>query len=252
MVLLIRFAPGLRIALAAACAWVDVSPRKFSLLNLLSAFAWAVVMLVFVAWLGPTSLARSDSAAGRARSSSASCCSCCSSARRRPNAAPCGTTPIFSQKEDNNHGCYRKIWHPRGSRDGNKSFGTAASASSSSQGPHIEAFEQEFARLLGSGYVRTCSTEYGRMALYFILKAMDLPAGSEIIVPALTFWVVPEITRVAGLKPVFADIDPDTFTLCPRRWSARSRRRPAPSCRPTSTACPATWIRSSSSRGDTI
>src|SRR5262249_21897242 len=84
------------------------------------------------------------------------------------------------------------------------------------QGPHVAAFEEEFAQFLGSGHVRTCSTEYGRMALYFILKAMDLPAGSEIIVPALTFWVVPEITRVAGLKPVFADINPDTFTLCPR------------------------------------
>ena len=33
--------------------------------------------------------------------------------------------------------------------------------------------------------------------------------------PALTFWVVPEIARVAGLKPVFADIDPQTFTLSP-------------------------------------
>src|SRR3954465_9118841 len=41
MVLLIRFAPGLRIAIAAACAWVDVSPRKFSTLNLISAFVWA-------------------------------------------------------------------------------------------------------------------------------------------------------------------------------------------------------------------
>ena len=84
------------------------------------------------------------------------------------------------------------------------------------QGPGIETFEEEFGRFLGSGYVRTCSTEYGRMALYFILRAMALPAGSEIIVPALTFWVVPEITRVAGLKPVFADIDPNTFTLCPK------------------------------------
>jgi len=84
------------------------------------------------------------------------------------------------------------------------------------QGPCIDAFEEKFARFLGSGQVRTCSTEYGRMALYFILKAMALPPGSEIIVPALTFWVVPEITRVAGLKPVFADIDPTTFTLCPR------------------------------------
>jgi len=84
------------------------------------------------------------------------------------------------------------------------------------QGPHVEAFEHEFARFLGSGHVRTCSTEYGRMALYFILKAMDLPPGSEIIVPALTFWVVPEIARAAGLRPVFADIDPVTFTLCPK------------------------------------
>ena len=83
------------------------------------------------------------------------------------------------------------------------------------QGPHVEAFEQEFAQFLGSGHVRTCSTEFGRMALYFILKSMDFPAGSEIIVPAFTFWVVPEIARVAGLKVVFADINPDTFTLSP-------------------------------------
>jgi dTDP-4-amino-4,6-dideoxygalactose transaminase len=83
------------------------------------------------------------------------------------------------------------------------------------QGPDIEAFEEEFANVLGSGYVRTCSTEYGRMALYFILRAMDFPPGSEIIVPALTFWVVPEMARVAGLRPVFADIDPATFTLSP-------------------------------------
>src|SRR3954463_13208669 len=82
-------------------------------------------------------------------------------------------------------------------------------------GPHIESFEQEFAAFLGSGHVRTCSTEYGRMALYFILKAMDFPPGSEIVVPALTFWVVPEMARVAGLKVVFADIDPATFTLSP-------------------------------------
>jgi len=84
------------------------------------------------------------------------------------------------------------------------------------QGPYIEEFEQEFARLLGSGHVKTCSTEYGRMALYFILKAMDFPPGSEVIVPALTFWVVPEMARVAGLKLVFADIDPATFTLDPK------------------------------------
>jgi dTDP-4-amino-4,6-dideoxygalactose transaminase len=83
------------------------------------------------------------------------------------------------------------------------------------QGPHIAAFEEEFARFLGQGHVRAVSLEYGRMALLDILKAMQFPPGSEIIVPALTFWVVPEMTRVAGLKPVFADIDPATFTLSP-------------------------------------
>jgi len=58
MVLLIRFAPGLRIALAAACAWMDVSPLKFSVLSALSAAVWAVGLLVVVGWLGPTYLAR--------------------------------------------------------------------------------------------------------------------------------------------------------------------------------------------------
>jgi len=58
MVLLIRFAPGLRIALAAACAAADVPPRTMSLLNLLSAFVWAAALLVLVAWLGPAYLAQ--------------------------------------------------------------------------------------------------------------------------------------------------------------------------------------------------
>ena len=57
------------------------------------------------------------------------------------------------------------------------------------------------------------TASYGRMAFYYILKALDLPAGSEIVVPALTFWVIPALAKVAGLKVVFADIDPETFTL---------------------------------------
>ena len=57
MVLLIRFAPGLRVAITAACAWVDVSPLKFSLLNLLSALVWAAALLVVVGWFGPSYLA---------------------------------------------------------------------------------------------------------------------------------------------------------------------------------------------------
>jgi perosamine synthetase len=81
------------------------------------------------------------------------------------------------------------------------------------QGPLIEEFERAFAARLGSG--SAIATSYGRMAFLHILHALDLPAGSEIIVPALTFWVIPELARQAGLRPVFVDVDPATFTLDP-------------------------------------
>jgi len=58
MILLIRFAPGLRIAIAAACAWADVSAVKFSLLNFLSSIVWAVALIVLVGHLGPALLAQ--------------------------------------------------------------------------------------------------------------------------------------------------------------------------------------------------
>jgi dTDP-4-amino-4,6-dideoxygalactose transaminase len=45
-------------------------------------------------------------------------------------------------------------------------------------------------------------------------------------VPALTFWAIPELARVAGLKVVFADVDPETGTMAPeslaRAISART------------------------------
>jgi perosamine synthetase len=82
------------------------------------------------------------------------------------------------------------------------------------QGPQIAEFEDAFSRTVGGG--TAVSAAYGRMAFYYILKALDLPAGSEIIFPSLTFWVVPELARVAGLKVVFADVDPATFTMDPR------------------------------------
>ena len=83
------------------------------------------------------------------------------------------------------------------------------------QGPQISQFEAAFARRAGMDPAHAVAASYGRMAFYYILKALDLPAGSEIILPALTFWVVPALARVAGLKVVFADIDPATFTLSP-------------------------------------
>jgi dTDP-4-amino-4,6-dideoxygalactose transaminase len=83
------------------------------------------------------------------------------------------------------------------------------------QGPQISEFEAAFARRAGMDAAHAVTASYGRMAFYYILKALDLPPGSEIVVPALTFWVIPALAKVAGLKVVFADVDPVTFTLSP-------------------------------------
>jgi len=66
LVLVSRFLPGLRTAIPIACAYAGVKPIKFSVLNLISAFAWAGAIMLFVkggsktlsafgldAWWGP-------------------------------------------------------------------------------------------------------------------------------------------------------------------------------------------------------
>ena len=108
------------------------------------------------------------------------------------------------------------------------------------QGPEIAVFERRFAEYCGVPHA--VSASYGRMAFYYILKAFDFPAGSEIIFPALTFWIVPEIARVCGLKPVFVDIDDVRSTSTPHGYSLRSPRRPLQSFPRISTGCRATWI----------
>src|ERR1700704_4858328 len=85
-------------------------------------------------------------------------------------------------------------------------------------GPAVAEYEGRFSEYHGTNHAVTAS--FGRMACYYILRALELPAGSEIIFPALTFWVVPEIARRAGLKPVFVDVDPTTFNIDPTRIAA--------------------------------
>jgi len=58
------------------------------------------------------------------------------------------------------------------------------------------------------------------MAFYYILKSLNLPRDSEIIFPALTFWVVPEMARVLEFRPKFVDIDPETFNIDPVKMEA--------------------------------
>ena len=86
------------------------------------------------------------------------------------------------------------------------------------RGSSIQQFEKRFADYHGRHHA--ISVSYGRMAFYYILKSLDLPPDSEIIFPALTFWVVPEMARVLGFRPKFVDIDPETFNIDPVRVEA--------------------------------
>lgn len=55
----------------------------------------------------------------------------------------------------------------------------------------------------------------GREALLALLTALDLPQGSDIVVQGFTCVVVPNAIHAAGLKTIYADIDPDTLNLTP-------------------------------------
>src|SRR4051812_27753095 len=68
------------------------------------------------------------------------------------------------------------------------------------RGPSIGDFENRFADYHGMRHA--ISASHGRMGFYYILKSLALPPDSEIISPALTFWVVPEMAHVLGFKPV--------------------------------------------------
>lgn len=53
MILAIRFVPGLRVAVTAACVWAAVPPWRFSLVITAGAVLWASLVLAGVAWAGP-------------------------------------------------------------------------------------------------------------------------------------------------------------------------------------------------------
>lgn len=56
MIFSIRFSPGLRLALTAACAYAHVPRLKFSLVNAAASVIWAAALLSLVAWIGPAVL----------------------------------------------------------------------------------------------------------------------------------------------------------------------------------------------------
>ena len=81
--------------------------------------------------------------------------------------------------------------------------------SSTQMGPRTAEFERRVAATYSKRH--GISVNSGSSALYLAMEALDLPSGSEVITPALTFATTIGSIVKSGLKPVFVDVGADTF-----------------------------------------
>jgi len=82
-------------------------------------------------------------------------------------------------------------------------------------GKKVEEFEEKFAAYQGAKYGVAVTS--GTTALEIALRAANIGARDEVIVPAYTFSATAAAVLQVNALPVFADIDPSTYTLDPRR-----------------------------------
>jgi len=79
------------------------------------------------------------------------------------------------------------------------------------KGVYIGEYEKLAAQWMNCQY--GCSFATGRQALYAILKALGIGEGDEVILQAFTCVVVPRAILYAGAKPVYVDIDGETYNM---------------------------------------
>lgn len=79
------------------------------------------------------------------------------------------------------------------------------------QGPKVAEFENQVAKIIRSDFAvatSSCTT-----ALHLALLAVDVKPGDEVILPSFTYVATANAVEYVGAKPVFADIDPNTYNI---------------------------------------
>jgi hypothetical protein len=79
------------------------------------------------------------------------------------------------------------------------------------QGPMITAFEEAFARYIGSTYAVAVAN--GTAALHLCTLALEVKPGQKVITTPITFAASANCVRYCGGEVVFADIDPETYLI---------------------------------------
>jgi dTDP-3-amino-3,4,6-trideoxy-alpha-D-glucose transaminase len=80
-------------------------------------------------------------------------------------------------------------------------------------GPDVTAFEGEFAAYLGARHA--VGVANGTEAITIALRALGVGPGDEVVVPSFTFYASAEAIPPTGARPVFCDVDPETFCVTP-------------------------------------
>jgi len=86
-------------------------------------------------------------------------------------------------------------------------------------GPHVQAFEKEFAEYVGVKHA--IGVANGTDSLFLSLRALGVGPGDEVITTPFTFFASAETIDMVGATPVFADILPDSFCLDPASVRAK-------------------------------
>jgi dTDP-4-amino-4,6-dideoxygalactose transaminase len=82
-------------------------------------------------------------------------------------------------------------------------------------GPMVTKFEKEFTNFVKTKH--SIAVNSGTAALHTAIVAADIKLGDEVILPSFTFVATAEVVVIAGAKPVFVDIDPETYNIFPEK-----------------------------------